>query len=57
MLAGLDDLLPVRPDVAEKLIGRYRELKIAHDLIGRWQNELEPSTGPSTAFCRDVSPA
>jgi hypothetical protein len=41
-LAGLDDLLPVRPDVAETLTRRYRDLKIIHDLIGRWQDEFAP---------------
>ena len=41
-LAGLEDLLPVKPDLAEKLTAKYPDLKIAHNLVGRWQDEYAP---------------
>ncbi len=41
-LAGLENLLPVKPDVAERLTSRYPDLKVAHDLVGRWNDEFTP---------------
>jgi len=41
-LAGLEDLLPVKPDVAEKLISTYPDLKTVHNLVGRWSDEFAP---------------
>lgn len=41
-LAGIEDLLPVRPDVAVKLTAKYPGLKIVHDLRGRWSDEFAP---------------
>lgn len=41
-LAGIEDLLPVKPDVAEALRRRYPDLEIVHDFRGRWSDEFAP---------------
>jgi hypothetical protein len=38
--AGLEDLIPVTPELAETLASRYG-WKVVHDLRGRWQSRLE----------------
>lgn len=42
ILAGLEDLLPVSPTLAEELKKRYPDLEVAHDFVGRWQDEYAP---------------
>ena len=41
-LAGLEDLLPVMPPMAEKLLAKYPDLEVVHDLVGRWSDEFAP---------------
>ena len=41
-LAGIEDLLPVMPPLAELLQQRYPDLKTIHDLRGRWSDEFAP---------------
>ncbi|MDO8587505.1 MAG: GxGYxYP family putative glycoside hydrolase [Armatimonadota bacterium] len=38
--AGIEDLIPATPELAERLSARFG-WKVAHDLRGRWQNRLE----------------
>ncbi|MDO8588211.1 MAG: GxGYxYP family putative glycoside hydrolase [Armatimonadota bacterium] len=40
MYAGLEDLLPVNPELAEKLSAKFG-WKVVHDLRGRWKNRME----------------
>ncbi len=41
-LAGIEDLLPVMPELAETLLKRYPDLQVVHDLRGRWSDEFTP---------------
>lgn len=41
-LAGIEGLLPVKPDVARRLKTAYPELEVVHDLVGRWHDEFAP---------------
>lgn len=42
MLGAIEDLLPVKPDVAEVLLEKYPGLEVKHNLVGRWQDEFAP---------------
>lgn len=40
--AGLERVLPCKPEVAKELQKRYPDLAVKHDFVGRWQDEFEP---------------
>ena len=41
-LAGIEDLLSVKQEMAETLTARYADLKVVHDFLGKWQDEFAP---------------